>query len=195
MRTGLLALCLTVAWPAVAVPETSEPPGVTFMIAGDQATVLQTSGSGTLDDPFVVVERISGTEPVVLEVHGLSPPFGNRVRTHHLTGFALHKVVINDTTEIWSGYQIELQEELGQNSPYGDGLSFGQLPGMGPRGLASDGYRDARAIDEPLDGVVFSQGMVRPGEQVVFRMVITDTTPQSPFYLIQRRERPVAWSR
>ena len=195
MRTGLLALCLTVAWTAATVAQASEPHGVTFTISGEQAVLLQTSGSGTLDDPFVVVERISGTEPVVLEVHGLAAPFGNRVRTHHLTGFALHKVVINDTTEIWSGYQIELQERLGENSPYGDGLSFGQLPGTGPRGLASDGYRDARAIDEPLDGVVFSQGMVRPGEQVVFRMVITDTTPQARFYLIQRRERPVAWMR
>ena len=195
MRTGLLTLGLIVALPALAMAEASAPGDVTFAIAGDTATVLQTTGSGSLDDPFVVVERISGTEPVVLEVHGLSPPFGNRVRTHHLTGFALHKVVINDTDEIWSGYQIELQERLGENSPYGDGLSFGQLPGSGPRGLASDGYRDARAIDEPLDGVVFSQGMVRPGEQVVFRMVITDTTPQSRFFLIQRRERPLAWAR
>ncbi len=195
MRTAFLALCLTAAWSVASGSRASETGGISFAIAGDQATVLQTSGTGSLDDPFVVVERISGTEPVVLEVHGLSPPFGNRVRTHHLTGFALHKVVINDTTEIWSGYQIELQEQLGQNSPYGDGLSFGQLPGVGPRGLASDGYRDARAIDEPLDGVVFSQGMVRPGEQVVFRMVITDTTPQARFFLIQRRERPLAQMR
>ena len=195
MRTGLVALTLIAAMPALARADVSAPGEVTFAIAGETATVLQTTGSGTLEDPFVVVERISGSEPVVLEVHGLSPPFGNRVRTHHLTGFALHKVVINDTDEIWSGYQIELQERLGENSPYGDGLSFGQLPGVGPRDLASDGYRDARAIDEPLDGVVFSQGMVRPGEQVVFRMVITDTTPQNRFYVIQRRERPVAWMR
>lgn len=195
MRIGLLALSLLVALPVAAMAETSGTAAITFAISGEEATVLRTSGTGTLEDPFVVVERISGTEPVVLEVHGLSPPFGNRVRTHHLTGFALHKVVINDTSEIWSGYQIELQEQLGENSPYGDGLSFGQLPGTGPRDLASDGYREARAIDEPLDGVVFSQGMVRPGEQVVFRMVITDTTPQSRFYLIQRRERPLAWVR
>ena len=47
------------------------------------------------------------------------------------------------------------------------------------------------AIDEPLDGVTFRQGIVRPGEQVAFQFFVTDNTPQPVFYLVQTREQPV----
>ena len=46
--------------------------------------------------------------------------------------------------------------------------------------------------DEPLDTVVFSDGLVQPGEVVTVTAAITDYTPQDEFFLLQRRESPIA---
>ena len=59
------------------------------------------------------------------------------------------------------------------------------------RSFSSDLYRDMIATDEPLDGVTFRQGVVRPGEQVAFSFFVTDNTPNALFYLVQTREQPV----
>jgi hypothetical protein len=62
----------------------------------------------------------------VLVIRGLSGAFGNPVGTQHAAGFAMRKIVINHTDHRWLRYQLELREELEQQSDYGDGLSFAQ---------------------------------------------------------------------
>lgn len=148
-------------------------------------------GSGTLDDPFVLVEAITGRGPAVLVVRGLSPRFGNRIRSQHATGFALIKIVHNRTRTPWSLFEIELREHLERPSPYGDGLSFGQGTTAG-RPFRADRFAAVDEIFEPYDAVIFSGGMVAPGESVRVELVVTDTTPHDVFYLLQRRDSPLA---
>jgi hypothetical protein len=37
----------------------------------------------------------------------------------------------------------------------------------------------------------FRDGLVRPGEQVMFRLLITDNAPKAEFYLVQQREQHI----
>src|SRR5215510_13351835 len=75
--------------------------GITFSDELGGFTVVSASGSGTLADPFIVVEEITGPQEPVLVIRGLSAAFGNRVGSHHLTGFALRKIVVNKTEDDW----------------------------------------------------------------------------------------------
>lgn len=180
----------TLAWGSAAYAEPITLNGITFSDEVGGFVLVDGWGSGTIDDPFVIVERVTDDAPAILVVREFSGAFGNPTRTQHLAGFVLTKVVINGTDNAWQSYDLQLQELLGRDSTYGDGLSFGQHPGSA-RSFSSDLYRDPIAVDEPLDGVTFRQGVVRPGEQVSFRFYVTDNTPQSLFYLVQTREQPV----
>lgn len=178
------------AWAPIARAEPITLNGIIFSDEVGGFELVDGWGSGTIDDPFVIVERVTDDAPAILVVREFSGAFGNPTRTQHLAGFVLTKVVINGTGDTWQSYELQLQEALGQDSTYGDGLSFGQHPGS-TRSFSSDLYRDPIAVDEPLDGVTFRQGVVRPGEQVSFRFYVTDNTPQALFYLVQTREQPV----
>ena len=174
---------------AAAAPQSAS--GITFSDELGGFTVISASGSGTLADPFVVVEEIIGPQEPVLVIRGNSPLFGNRIGSHHLTGFALKKIVINKTEDDWNLFEMELRETLQHSSPYGDGLSFGQgSPAGHPFG--SDKFPTVNETDEPTDSVSFRDGTVHPGESATFNLVITDTSPVSPFLLLQQPTRIVA---
>ncbi len=184
------ALAAALAAGAVAArPITLD--GVTFSDELGGFAVVGASGSGTTADPFIVVEEVTGLGAAVLVIKGISPAFGNRVGTVHPIGFALRKVVINRTPAIWTFVDFELQQELGVASDYLDGLSFGQ-GAMTGRPFRSDHFEFTSEVDEPLDFVTFGDGIVRPGETATFNVIITDTTPVSTFYLVQRPNRPIA---
>lgn len=184
-------LALGLAGPATAEPVTLN--GITFSDERGGVVLLRGWGSGRLDDPFVLVEEITEAGPAILTIRGLTPGFGNHIGSHHLTGFALTKIVRNRTTGTWPVFSLELQELLGSGSHYGDGLSFGQASSIG-RPFRSDGYLETQETDEPFDVVSFSGGAVRPGEVIVVSVVITDFTPKPVFYLLQRRDTPMAGS-
>jgi hypothetical protein len=176
------------ALPAAAEPMTRE--GITFSDELGGFTILALSGSGRLEDPFVLVEEVTGDMGAVLVVRGLTGAYGNRVATQHATGFALHKVVTNGTGQDWLRYEIELREHPGASSPYEDGLSFGQASIRPPQG--SDRFESVAAVDEPYDGLSFAGGIVAPGETVTFTMIVTDETPQPVFLLAQHALQVVA---
>ena len=190
-----LASCAPViglaAWGVAAHAAEMTVAGITFSDAEGGFVLEAASGTGRLDDPFVVVERITGRGEAALTVTGLTAAFGNRVGTAHLAGFALVKVVRNDTDETWRDFPVELQETRGDRSPYGDGLSFAQAP-EAVRGIGADRFTAARMLDEPLDVVLFQDGAVAPGETVVLRLLVTDNTPMARFYIVQRRVQPTA---
>jgi hypothetical protein len=165
--------------------------GITFSDELGGFTVVSAAGSGTLADPFVVVEEITGPQEPVLVIRGLSAAFGNRIGSHHLTGFALTKIVVNKTDDDWNLFEMELRETLAHESPYGDGLSFGQGSTVG-HPFISDKFPTVNEIDEPSDSVAFRDATVHPGESVSFHLVITDTSPVSPFLLLQQPTRIVA---
>ena len=148
-------------------------------------------GSGSLADPFVLVEEITSDGPAILIVRGMTHRFGNRIRSHHEVGFALTKLVRNGTSQPWSLFNLELRELFDHPSPFGDGLSFGQASEAG-RPFRSDGFAESLETREPFDGVQFVDGLVEPGETVALSFVITDTTPRWEFYLLQKRDSPLA---
>ena len=165
--------------------------GLTFSDELGGFTLVSVSGSGTIDEPFVVVEEITGPQEAVLLISGLTAAFGNRVGTHHLTGFALKKVATNRTEDVWNLFEMELRETLAHQSPYGDGLSFGQASTVG-RPFTSSTFAMNHEVDEPYDSVAFRDGSVRPGESVSFNLIVTDTSPVSPFLLLQQPTHVVA---
>ena len=151
----------------------------------------QASGSGTPGDPFVVVETVTGPQHPVLVIRGLSAAFGNLIGSQHAAGFAMRKIVINHTDHRWMRYQLELREEVNQQSDYGDGLSFGQGASQG-RVERSDVFTKLQDIDEPFDAIIFSDGEVPIGGRASFDFVITDSSPVAVFYLLQEQLDQVA---
>jgi hypothetical protein len=176
------------------VPVRAEPltlDGLTFSDELGGVEIVEGWGTGTLADPFVLVEEITEHEPAIIVVSGMTHAFGNRIRSHHDVGFALTKIVRNSTGQAWSQFDLELRELIDSPSPFGDGLSFGQASEAG-RPFASDRFREHVETFEPYDSITFFSGAVEPGETVVLNIVVTDTTPRWQFYLLQKRDSPLA---
>src|SRR5215468_12365656 len=89
---------------AVAAPISAG--GLTFSDELGGFSILGVSGTGSLADPFVVVEELHSSEDAVLVIRGLAANFGNRIGTQHLTGFALDKVVVNQSGNDWNLFQV-----------------------------------------------------------------------------------------
>jgi hypothetical protein len=189
LGTVVVGLWLVAAGGAGAEPITLH--GLTFSDELGGVRLERGWGSGSLDDPFVLVEEITSDGPAILIVRGMTHRFGNRIRSHHEVGFALTKLVRNGTAEAWSLFNLELREFFDHPSPFGDGLSFAQASDAG-RPFGSDRFTDHVETREPFDGVQFFGGLVEPGETVTFSVVVTDTTPRWEFYLVQKRDSPIA---
>lgn len=176
-------------------PSRAEPvtlSGITFSDELGGFAILEGRGSGSLEDPFVIVEQVATDHPTVLIVRGLTEEFGNPAGTNHFSGFWLIKVVINGTDQTWNGYRMILEQELGEGSPRFDGLSFGQEYPLANRTFTADRFSDMTVLDEPLDGIDFAGGAVRPGDRVAFNLVITHNAPREQFFLVQRHEQSIA---
>ncbi len=148
----MLTLAIGSAPPALAGPVTLA--GLTFSDELGGLTIVQGSGTGSLEDPFVLVEDITGEGPAILVIRGMSHRFGNRIGSQHDVGFALTKIVRNRTEQPWSMFNLELRELLDDPSPFGDGLSFGQASDAG-RPFRSDRFAEVIETREPYDGVQF----------------------------------------
>lgn len=177
--------------PGTAAAASFSVGGLSFSDELGGFTLLDVSGAGTLDDPFVVVEEVTDQSAAILVIRGLSTAYGNRIGSHHVAGLALTKIVINRTATAWSRYELELREVVEAHSPYGDGLSFGQ-GGQAGRPFLATGFTGNQEIDEPYDSVVFGGGLIRPGEAATLSVVVTDTTPTSPIYVVQQPMQEVA---
>lgn len=190
MHAGVVAAALVLAaGSAAAAPVTLDK--LTFDDRLGGVILHDGWGTGTLADPFVLVEDITDDGPAVLAVSGFRMDFGNRIGTQHSVGFALTKIVRNLTGRQWDSFELEVRELLSRSSPYEDGLSFAQDASR-DIAMGSDRFTDAYKTDEPLDSLVFSGDTIRPGETVTVKMVITDYSPSWEFYLLQRRNAPVA---
>ena len=187
MRIAIALLLL--ATPASARPITLA--GLTFSDELGGVVLHDGWGSGTAANPFVLVEEIRDDGPAVLVVRGMRARIGDVPDARFQQGIVLRKIVTNATTRAWHAFELELRETLERTSTYEDGLSFGQATRQ-QRPFTADRYGHVLMTDEPLDTVVFSDGLVEPGEQVTVTAAITDYTPQDEFFLLQRRESPIA---
>jgi hypothetical protein len=179
---GLAALCLAAG---NAGAETWVSAGMSFSDHAGGARLLAASGTGTQDDPIVLVEEISGPGPAVLEIHN--------GRTGHLdvspaTGFlrlSVVKIIANRGPWRWSGFDLELMTAPDQPSVYADGLSFDQ-PQTVPRQARADRFVQTAREDEPFDRIRFDGGQVDPGQYLRLDFDLVDVNGTTVFYLVQR---------
>ncbi|MEQ9643102.1 MAG: hypothetical protein RIM84_23980 [Alphaproteobacteria bacterium] len=192
---SMVALALAAMWFAVTLPESARAqtfalPGITFSSASPNFRLLAVTGTGTIEDPFVVVEEVLSDGDTVLYVDVHDGRFGSRINTFHAVGFALTKVVINRTDFVWDFYNMELERNVGQSSDYYDGLSFGQETDAN-RPFRSDHFEVVEDIVEPNDVIRFTDGFVGPGDVAQFHLAITHTVSSPRFYLVQHARQPI----
>jgi hypothetical protein len=191
MRAAMAAAALQALFAASAQAAPVTLAGLTFSDEMGGLVLHGGRGSGTTADPFVLVEEITDDGPAILVIRGMRARLSDAPTAQFQLGFVLRKIVTNSTSRDWHSFELELRETLDHPSTYGDGLSFGQATHQG-RPFAADRFANVTTTDEPLDSVVFSDGLVRPGQQVTVTAAITDYTPQDEFFLLQRRESPIA---
>lgn len=185
---ALVTLALTLGQAGAAAVETA---GLVFSDEEGGLVLRDAWGIGTPEDPITLVEDITDDGPAVVTVRGMRAAFGNRATGGHGVGFVLVKIVRNLTSRPWHSFEMEVREIMGRPSTFEDGLSFGQA--MGDRRVfGSDRFVELQQTDEPLDSVVFSGATILPGEQVAVRVVVTDFSPNWQFYILQRRDAPLA---
>jgi hypothetical protein len=126
------AFCLTAESASLSVN------GVTFSDRLGGFTLEKVTGKGSLNDPFVLVERITHSDGGIISFR-VGPAFGNRIGSQHTTAFAVSKVIRNLTELPWTSFEIELHSKLGPPSGSFDGLSFGEGSSAG-KPFTSDGF-------------------------------------------------------
>jgi len=179
---------LVAAAPTLAVEITQE--GLTFSDEGGGFVLKSVTGRGSLDDPYVVTEEVTGPRKAILIVRGLRR-VGNRIGTHHIAAVAITKIVVNRSTEAWQSYQMELREIETRHSPYEDGLSFGQNT-LVAGAFTTSSFPDLLRYDEPQDTLGFSGSVVQPGEGAQFSFLVTDMSPVERIYIFQEPLQPVS---
>ena len=184
------ALAVLVLYPLRTHAASFTVAGVTFSDDLGGFVLERVSGQGSMDAPFVLVERMTDPNGGTLEFH-VDPAFGNRIGSMHSIGFALIKIVTNATNLPWDSFELELQSTLGVPSDYADGLSFGQGSQAG-RPFTGTGFGRTRIIDEPYDRVEFDQGKIPIRGQTALRFVISESLPLAVAYLLQRPMKPIA---
>ena len=186
----IAALCVA---SGVAAAKEWPAGGFTFSDELGGFEILSASGSGSAADPIVVVQRINVVGSSILVIRRqLQAGDDGQVLTRAFVQFSLVTVVINATSRNWAGFDLELQEELGQPSVYVDGLSFDQLKTFDDRVFTSDRFDLFTDLTEPYDRIRFERGHVAPKETVRFQVYITDVTPKAEFYLVQEPKLLVA---
>ena len=188
---NLIALVVVVAAAAPALARDIHLGGLLFSDRDASIILHDGWGSGSQEDPFVLVEDILSDDNAVLTITGVRRDFGNQVDLAQPVGFALTKIVRNLTDRPWHIFEMEVRELRNRASTYEDGLSFAQASGA-KRLYYSDRFTDIWQTDEPLDAVTFSGATIQPGETVSMNVVITDFSPSYQFFLIQRRQAPLA---
>jgi hypothetical protein len=189
-RFALLASCCLVSADAVAKTWTTG--GLSFSDELGGARLVSASGTGTRDDPIVLVEEITGAGPAVLVIRNNRT---GRVNISPALGFlslSVVNVIANRGRWAWAGFDLELRRHLDQPSVYTDGLSFDQ-PQNFARMAKADRFAQTLQDDEPFDRIRFDGGSVDPAEYLRLDFDIVDANGGPVFYLVQRPIVLFAW--
>jgi hypothetical protein len=146
--------------------------------------LIDVSGTGSRDDPFVIVEEIFDTLSAVLVIRRLPSEPGGPLWRPGDRRVHLKKVVRNLTARTWTGFDLELREVLDKPSRFEDGLSFDQIEKQ-PDDVTSDRFAGLNRRFEPRDSIRFEQGHVDAGELLQLVFPVADVTPVALFYLLQ----------
>ncbi|MEM6251796.1 MAG: hypothetical protein AAF821_02635 [Cyanobacteria bacterium P01_D01_bin.156] len=182
LSIGLLGLLHNPS-QAACLPGGCRQNGLVFSEASDNFEITDVMGTGTSNDPFVIHQDVWGLD-ISLAIDGL--PQARQHSVFDRPGFAVSIVARNLTGAFWRFYDHELQEIQGLASHENDGLSFAQA--IAPaRPYTSTHYSRADEITDIRDFINFYRGAgVNPGETVRFNYFVTDTIPNSRFYIRQR---------
>jgi hypothetical protein len=185
----LAGICLV---PDRIGAETWTTGGLTFSDELGGTRLVGASGTGTGDDPIVLLEEIAGAGPAVLVVRNdrtghlkLSPALG-------FLSVSVVKIIANRGPWAWAGFDLELRRTLDQPSLYTDGLSFDQ-PQTFARIAKADRFAQTLQDDEPFDRIRFDGGNVDPQEYLRLDFDIVDVNGAAEFYLVQRPIVLFAW--
>ncbi|BBD36900.1 hypothetical protein Amn_17800 [Aminobacter sp. Y103A] len=143
------------------------------------------SGTGTREDPFVIREELDSSTPVTLTIRTTRP-----IRPFDSSGFYANGIMfmrieaLNNSGQAWVEFEFELQEQQGQASVFGDGLSFDQRRTDNVN-ISSDSFAQYSRDFEPYDRLRFIDGKVDPLAIAGFSFLVTDYTPRWRFYLVQ----------
>jgi hypothetical protein len=184
-----LLLCVGTAAPlclaAAAAAETWTAGGLSFSDEPGGVRLLSASGTGTRDDPIVLVEEIIGSGPAVIEIrNGRTGDLDVSPATGFLT-LSVVKIIVNRGPWHWAGFDLELMSAPDQPSVYSDGLSFDQ-PQTVQRIARASRFLQTVQEDEPFDRIRFDGGQVAPAEHLRLDFDIADVNGTARFYLVQR---------
>lgn len=162
-------------WPAGPYMFSDEPGHLTITAAG---------GTGTRDDPIVLIEEFLSATPATLTIRTAMRRMPRLPGDGQLMALHLRLDILNNSGHPWIEFEFELQEISGRPSVFGDGLSFDQR-NRSPETISSSAFTRFHRAFEPYDRLLFSGGQVDPLHTVSFQFVITDFTPRWTFYLVQ----------
>jgi hypothetical protein len=152
--------------------------------------ILSVRGTGTRDDPVEIAQEFEKASEALLVIraekpirlHSSDPEFANGM-------IHMRLLIFNNSGLPWIAFEFELQEQPGEPSTFGDGLSFDQRR-IDSGTTTSTAFRKYNRNFEPYDRVLFTDGVIDPLKSGVFEMFITDFTPKRTFYLKQDPQAP-----
>ena len=148
--------------------------------------ILDVTGTGMRDDPFVIVEEFHSASPVTLTIRATAPLgryYGGDVLIAN-GDLYMRIEAVNGSGQAWVEFEFELQEIRDRPSVFGDGLSFDQRKETSGT-ISSDSFARYSRDFEPYDRLLYQDGKVDPRASAGFSFFITDFTPRSVFYLVQ----------
>lgn len=191
MRFSARIVAAALAFPSVATADPPlEPRGLpagAYLYSDELGGFLirEASGSGAIDDPTVIVQEMVSATPVTIVIRAIGVVRPRIFDSGVVPNGFIHMrvIVLNNSGLPWVEFEFELQEDEGEASRLGDGLSFDQRR-TDSEHIASDRYDSFSREYEPYDRIRFSDGHVDPLETATFDFLITDFTPVSQFYLV-----------
>lgn len=153
--------------------------------------IVGVSGTGTRDDPVQIAQEFESASPVTLTIRAERPiRLRGQPSAEVATGMIHVRIVAHNASGLpWIEFEFELQEQPGEPSTYGDGLSFDQRS-RDTNTIASDRFGRWSRDFEPHDRLLFTDGHIDHRQTGVFDMYITDFTPKRTFYLKQDPRAP-----
>ncbi len=185
-RSLLVLLSVLPLFSAPLSAETWPARGYSFSDEFGGLSIRSVTGSGTIQDPVVIVEEILEQQPVTLVVREIETRDPTS-REGAFLNLAVLVIAINRTNRVWAGFNLELREVFEQPSTYYDGLSFYQMTRLTDL-FRSDRFAVVKRRAEPSDLVQYRSGSVDPGSRLRLWFQISDTSPVRTFFLIQEPE-------